>query len=414
MRALDWRALLAGVSLAVLAHVQGPGPALADDAAVPAIVMPELPPDEPLAFRGTDAAEAPAPPQALPQAQDATAQSIPLPEPPAATLIVEDVVREAAATAKAAEVDLPPPDLPPVTVVIDVAPPRDPVALALRQQIEAERPGIPALAQLGRKDREALATLYAARDDKPFWIADGQPTAAARALTAQLATAEEDGLDPDAYLTIKVQADASAAELARAELSLSSAAYAYARDARGGRVDPPRLSKLLTPPIDIPAIVDVLPALSQAPDAGIALASYQPAHAGYRALKAQLAAMKDATGAAAPHSDIPGGPALKPGMKDARVPAIRERLGLPAQSGLIYDDEMADMVAEMQRSRGLKATGRFDERTASAFSREGRAAGISPGDIIANMERWRWLPQDLGARHISVNVPDFSLRAGRP
>jgi murein L,D-transpeptidase YcbB/YkuD len=70
---------------------------------------------------------------------------------------------------------------------------------------------------------------------------------------------------------------------------------------------------------------------------------------------------------------------------------------------------MADMVAEMQRSRGLKPTGRFDERTASALSGEGRTAGISPSDIIANMERWRWLPQDLGTRHISVNVPDFSL-----
>ena len=242
MRALDWRALLAGVSLAVLAHVQSLSPALADDAAISAIVMPELPPDEPLTFRGTDASEAtgpalewrqsPAMPSAVapaqPPAQDATAQAYPLPEPPAATLIVEEVVREAASSAKAAEVDIPPPDLPPVTVVIDVEPPRDPVALALRQQIEAERPGIPALAQLGRKDREALAALYAARDDKPFWIVDGQPSAAARALTAQLATAEEDGLDADAYLTIKVQAGAGAAELARAELSLSSAAYAYA------------------------------------------------------------------------------------------------------------------------------------------------------------------------------------------
>ena len=175
-----------------------------------------------------------------------------------------------------------------MTVVIDVEPPRDPVALALRQQIEAERPGIPALAQLGRKDREALAALYAARDDKPFWIVDGQPSAAARALTAQLATAEEDGLDADAYLTIKVQAGAGAAELARAELSLSSAAYAYARDARGGRVDPPRLSKLLTPTLETsrhrgcaapPSRRRRMPQSHSPPTSRV--------HAGYRALKAQ-------------------------------------------------------------------------------------------------------------------------------
>ncbi|HET7911646.1 MAG TPA: L,D-transpeptidase family protein, partial [Pseudolabrys sp.] len=29
--------------------------------------------------------------------------------------------------------------------------------------------------------------------------------------------------------------------------------------------------------------------------------------------------------------------------------------------------------------------------------------------IIANMERWRWLPRDLGEAHVIVNVPDFSL-----
>ena len=30
--------------------------------------------------------------------------------------------------------------------------------------------------------------------------------------------------------------------------------------------------------------------------------------------------------------------------------------------------------------------------------------------IIANLERWRWLPRDLGASHVLVNVADFRLR----
>ncbi|HET7803395.1 MAG TPA: L,D-transpeptidase family protein, partial [Pseudolabrys sp.] len=29
--------------------------------------------------------------------------------------------------------------------------------------------------------------------------------------------------------------------------------------------------------------------------------------------------------------------------------------------------------------------------------------------IIANMERWRWLPRDLGTAHVIVNIPDFTL-----
>jgi L,D-transpeptidase YcbB len=45
------------------------------------------------------------------------------------------------------------------------------------------------------------------------------------------------------------------------------------------------------------------------------------------------------------------------------------------------------------------------------------AAGAKKGEtsrqietIIANMERWRWYPRDLGSAHVIVNQPDFMLR----
>jgi len=49
------------------------------------------------------------------------------------------------------------------------------------------------------------------------------------------------------------------------------------------------------------------------------------------------------------------------------------------------------------------------------------AAGPQPPDraraIALNMERWRWLPDDLGARHILINIPEYRMRLrenGRP
>ncbi len=30
-------------------------------------------------------------------------------------------------------------------------------------------------------------------------------------------------------------------------------------------------------------------------------------------------------------------------------------------------------------------------------------------DLIANMERWRWLPRDLGENHVFVNIPDYEV-----
>ncbi|MGO9943726.1 MAG: L,D-transpeptidase family protein, partial [Rhodoblastus sp.] len=34
-------------------------------------------------------------------------------------------------------------------------------------------------------------------------------------------------------------------------------------------------------------------------------------------------------------------------------------------------------------------------------------------EIIANMERWRWLPRDLGGSHVEINIPEFELAVVR-
>ncbi|NOJ83969.1 L,D-transpeptidase family protein, partial [Myxococcus xanthus] len=37
----------------------------------------------------------------------------------------------------------------------------------------------------------------------------------------------------------------------------------------------------------------------------------------------------------------------------------------------------------------------------------------SEAELIVNMERWRWLPGDLGPDYILVNIPEYRLRAYR-
>ncbi|MFM9153834.1 MAG: L,D-transpeptidase family protein, partial [Methylocystis sp.] len=46
---------------------------------------------------------------------------------------------------------------------------------------------------------------------------------------------------------------------------------------------------------------------------------------------------------------------------------------------------------------------------ASLHKNKTRQRNHIEAEIIANMERWRWLPQDLGETHIEVNIPDFEL-----
>jgi murein L,D-transpeptidase YcbB/YkuD len=96
-------------------------------------------------------------------------------------------------------------------------------------------------------------------------------------------------------------------------------------------------------------------------------------------------------------------------MEDARVPRLRGRLGLASEaSDLRYDPKLVDAVKEFQRANGLPATGNLDSRTVRKLNGPGADRTIET--IIANMERWRWYPRDLGEAHVLVNLPDFTLK----
>jgi len=68
-------------------------------------------------------------------------------------------------------------------------------------------------------------------------------------------------------------------------------------------------------------------------------------------------------------------------------------------------------VAEFQRANGLPASGALTARTISALS--GGDPAQLEGEIVANMERWRWLPRDLGATRVEVNIPDYQVKVTR-
>lgn len=289
----------------------------------------------------------------------------------------------------------------------------DPVGEALAARLTDAKSALHP--RLGRKDREAMAAFYAIGGYQMLWLKDGAWTAPAQALVRRLKSADEDGLEAADYPIPAPPGgkDASPAALAEAELKLSAVAVAYARDARGARIDPSRLSNLITPKLDLPAADAVLTSLAAAADAGAALAAYNPPHAGYRALKDKLAQLR-ASRPSPSAVRVPQGATLKVGMRDPRVRLIRARFSLGGDD-IAYDERVASAVADFQREKGLPANGELDRKTVTALS--GPAPSLTEEDILANMERWRWLPADLGRRHIWVNVPEYRLRLmtdGRP
>lgn len=112
---------------------------------------------------------------------------------------------------------------------------------------------------------------------------------------------------------------------------------------------------------------------------------------------------------------VPAGPRLELGVVDARVVALRERL---EKSGDLtsraagsdperFDEALHDAVSRFQERHGLEADGVVGPATLGALNVPARQRARQ---IETNLERWRWLPDDLGRQHIEVNIAGFDVK----
>lgn len=342
-------------------------------------------------------------------------------------------------------IDIAPPDLPTVTVSVEVpaslipaggtAP--VPAFVVEEAQIRAFVDPLKAKYRLRPALVDGFVAAYAAREGKPLWFEGEVLVPQAMRLRAIVKTADEDGLDVARLISAlpkQVEGAVSTDKRLETELALSFSAWLYTHDARGGRLEPSRLSNLLTPNLHLPQPVEVMAAVAVRGLDQIAhvLASYQPRHAGYRALKAQLAKLMAeqsdplttaSTNKLDPRRNLPAGfvgaAPFVVGKEDVRVPMLRIRLGLPASESTIFDAALVDALKEFQRVNELTPNGRLTPRTREALENLRNPANLAErkqdktglqSALIANMERWRWLPPELGATHIFVNVPDYKLQ----
>jgi murein L,D-transpeptidase YcbB/YkuD len=142
-------------------------------------------------------------------------------------------------------------------------------------------------------------------------------------------------------------------------------------------------------------------------DVGETLAAYEPHDPAYLALKAKLAELR-AGKENSTKAPIASGPVPKVGAHDDRVPQLRERLGVDGDDGATYDKTLAEAVKKFQQQHQLAATGTLTPATLDVLN--GRQPDRPTDIVLANMERWRWMPHDLGKTYVIVNLPDFMLR----
>jgi L,D-transpeptidase YcbB len=365
------------------------------------------------------AAPAPAIPATTMPATATMAPSVPLPSTPltastdsaAPAPAAEEPTSASPATAAA------PPAEPPVKV--STVPAADqPVADKLKDMLAAK-----SLRYFDRKaERAAVEKFYVARDYAPLWTQSGSLTDNGKGVIARLKDAGSDGLNPGDYQVPDFTAATSPDALAEADLKLTASMLDYARQAQSGRMHWSQVSADIQYPDHPIDPSEVLANVTSAKDASAALASYNPPQQLYQELKKKLAELRGQ--GEGPVITIADGPTLtfKPANKkqpavapeDPRVPQLRAKLGITENADdAHYDAAVAEAVRKFQDNADIRVSGSLDNATVKVLNSPKRDKQIDV--VLANMERWRWLPRDLGVpslgdAYVILNIPDFTLK----
>ncbi len=309
------------------------------------------------------------------------------------------------------------------TTRIVIAPPKTELARIIKAGLSSAY----AAAEKGTRSYQQTQKLYffyGSRYFEPLWLSKADDGSIAFSPNAEkiiqvFKDSELEGFRPSDYLTADLDVAAAGTDpmkLAALETAFSSAAIRYAQDAFGGRISPLDVDKnwTITPKRINEAEMLVKLAASTEPDKLLlALSPTQPEFLGLKAALAKFyaGAVMDAA------ITIPEGKLLKPGMQDERVTLLRQRLDVPEPDipetagtsstvDVTYDDALVEAVKVFQETLGLNGDGVIGPATVAALN---GGSATTKEDIVANMERWRWEPNEYGDFRVTVNIPEFRL-----
>jgi L,D-transpeptidase YcbB len=395
---------------------------LAIDAAVPRPEPANVPPPTASDFKadttGALTTDAPKVTAKTPETKPADVATAPVAEPAKVEPSKTEPVKSDTATVTPAQAPVAAtPAAEPVKAASNVPAADQPVADKLRDMLGAK-----SARYFDRKgERAAVEKFYTAHDFAPLWTQSGSLTASGKGVVARLQDAASDGLNPADYPVPDFAAATTPDALADAELKLTASMLDYARHAQSGRMHWSQVSGDIQYPEHPTDPAEVLTNITTAKDASAALDSYNPPHKLYRELKAKLAELRGQ--GEGPVVQIADGPMLKftpasgkrpaVDMEDPRVPQLRAKLGITENADdTHYDAKVAEAVRKFQSGAELKATGVLDDKTIKAINSPKRDRQIDI--VLVNMERWRWLPRELGApaignAYVTLHLPDYTL-----
>ena len=289
-------------------------------------------------------------------------------------------------------------------------------------------------------------SFYRDRQFQPAWTTSAGLLSQARTLLAHLRRADRDGLTPSDYHSsildsLVTETDVygtSARQLPPAlradlDLALTDAFFLYGVHMLQGRIqaDTFRPQWNAAPRrADLVALLNRTLLHGDVQRSLQALAPPQVAYARLRTAYDRYQTLAEDGG----WPLVPDGPPLRPDSSDARVPLLRLRL--QATGDLTEDPPAGDQEASPARPVSTASTSSnssshvYDSTLVAAVRGFQRRHGLSPDGVVGRstldalnvpadkraqqlrlaLERWRWLPETLGDRHVRVNIAGFSLQ----
>ncbi|WP_226389146.1 L,D-transpeptidase family protein [Penaeicola halotolerans] len=246
-----------------------------------------------------------------------------------------------------------------------------------------------------------------------------------RELLSAIENATQNGLNPEDYHLTSINYliekiansnPTSAEDVAELELLLTDsflllASHLAAGKTNATKIDPQWNAAKRDLEINWPTFVD---SVLQAEKIAETLESLVPHHFQYTNLQKALLKYRSIQADGGWAAFNPTEPKLVKGMSHPDVILLRNRLAktqgfisIDTSDSTLFDESLHQQLLIFQRRNGLTPDGTLGPKTVEALN---ITVDQRIETIAANLERWRWIDDSLGAKHIMVNIADFNMQ----
>jgi murein L,D-transpeptidase YcbB/YkuD len=259
-----------------------------------------------------------------------------------------------------------------------------------------------------------LEQIYTDRQGEPIWHRDGRLNDRVLLLAQAIAQLDTEGLNPDHYSLPELDSDSilPPRELLEQDYRLTALYLRLARDLHSGEFEPQQIDPNWYLPVAQFDPAAALRQLLQQTDPTVLIHALSPQSSAYQRLRGALHDYR-VLASQGGWPALPDFPTLRPGERRAEVPLLRRRLQLEGDHPALevteidaFDETLEAAVRRFQSRNGLAQDGVVGSKTLAALN---VPVEVRINQIQANMERWRWLPRDLGRYYLLVNTGGYEM-----